>query len=166
MAWQPRADGLTYCTLCETEFRRPRSCACPHDATRAPGEVRLGSMESMTAQAKALGMLDRLGLEKHLAERVTQADRRSRLYLARAKRCLKHGVEKMGPDGPVAADADAAAVKWAALAEQASGRADKVARALYACVRDREERADMERQERLAEIAVGKTPPPPQPGAN
>lgn len=115
-------------------------------------------MESMTEQAKALGMLDRLGLEQHLVERIRKADREANAYRRAARKCLDHGVERMGPEGPVAADADAAAVKWCALVESARGRADKVARALYTVVADRERRADLERQERLAEQALGKKP--------
>ena len=159
MAWQTNADGSKRCTLCDANFRPPRSCNCPHEATRAPGEVVLGSMESMTAQAKALGLLDRLGLEQHLADRIGKADREANAYRRHAKKCLDQGVERNGPDGPIAADADAAAVKWCALAESARGRADKVARALLSVVSDRERRADLERQERLAEAALGKAKP-------
>ena len=38
------------------------------------------------------------------------------------------------------------------------GRGDKIARALLSVVADRERRADLERQERLAEQALGKKP--------
>ena len=58
----------------------------------------------------------------------------------------------------MAGDTDSAAVKWAALAESAYGRGDTIARALYTIVADRERRADLERQERLAEQALGKKP--------
>lgn len=105
----------------------------------------------MTEQAKALGMLDRLGLEQHLADRVRKADNMAKHYLRAARKCLAQGVERMGPNGPVAADADAAAVKWAGLAENASGRGDKLARALHMIVADREQRADLERHERNTE---------------
>lgn len=159
MAWSTNADGSKTCALCGAEgFRPPRSCNCPRTSTLAPGEVRLGDMEQMTERAKALGMLDRLGLEKHLANRIHRADREGKLYRARAEKCIEQGVERMGPDGPVAGDADGAAVKWAALAESAHGRGDKIARALLSVVADRERRADLERQERLAEQALGKKP--------
>lgn len=168
MAWQPRADGLTYCTLCETEFRRPRSCACPHDATRAPGEVRLGSMESMTAQARELGMPDRLGVERLLLARIRRADAVASKYRLRSGTVLKRGAVRMGREGPVDADEEKVAQGWDALAEQARNRGDKAARHLYSAVIDRERRADLERQERLAEKVTGKSKaaPPPQPEAN
>jgi hypothetical protein len=156
MAWQTQADGTIHCTTCGADFRRPRSCSCPHTSTLAPGDVKLGTAEQMTIRAAALGMLDRLGLEKHLAKRIDRADREARAYRKQAARILDAGVVKMGPEGPVEADRDAAAVKWAALAEVASGRGDKLARALHAVVSDRERRADLERQERLTEAAQGK----------
>lgn len=116
-------------------------------------------MESMTAQARAEGLLGRLGLERHLTERMRKADKQAKYYLRAMRKCLDQGVERMGPEGPVAADADAAAVRWAALAESASGRADKIARALHTLVADRERRADLERQERIAEAATKPTRP-------
>lgn len=115
-------------------------------------------MERLTAQARAEGMLDRLGLERMLADRVHRADREAKFYRARALKIIEQGVVKMGREGPVDGDADAAAVKWATLAENARGRADKVARALYGIVADRERRADLERQERVADRVQRPTP--------
>ncbi len=161
MAWLTNADGSKHCTTCGDDFRPPRSCACPHRSTATPGDIRLGDMEQMTERAKALGMLDRLGLEQHLADRIVKADKQADAYRRHMRRVLKRGLVKMGPDGPMEADADGAAVKWAGLAEQASGRGDKLARALHVIVADREGRADMERQERLAEaLRTGALPPP------
>lgn len=155
MAWMPNGDGSRTCTVCSDTFRPPRSCSCPHTSTLAPGEVKLGTFEQMTERARALGHHDRLWLEEHLIGRVERADREARQYRKQARRILKAGIVKMGPDGPVDGDSDSAAVKWCALAEQASGRADKIARALHGVVSDRERRAEVERMERLAEQALG-----------
>lgn len=134
----------------------PRACGCrSRGATEhAPGDVRVGSMESMTKQARELGMLDRLGLEQHLANRIRRADNQAKAYRRRMDQVLEQGIERTSPEGPVAGDADAAAVKWGALAEQAYGRGDKLARALHMVVSDRERRSDLERRERLAEMAT------------
>lgn len=114
----------------------------------------------MTERAKAAGLIDRLGLEEHLAKRIDRGDRQARFYLKRARQILEDGVVKRvtqdGEERLIEADRDAAAVKWAGLAEVAAGRADKVARALHALVADRERRTDLERRERLAEAATGK----------
>lgn len=97
----------------------------------------------MTEQAKALGLGDRLGLEKHLANRIRRADSEARNYL----RFMRAAIERNDEQN---------AHKWAALAESARGRGDKVARAYFDVVTDRERRADLERRERLAEQAIGR----------
>lgn len=155
MAWQQNADGSTTCDKCKTTFRRPVSCSCPR-ITVNPTLVPYADMERLTAAATAEGMLDRLGLERLLADRVRKADREADAYQRLARRALKRGVVRQGPDGPIDGDEHATAQKWAALAESARGRGDKTARALHIVVADRERRADLERRERLAEQAIGR----------
>ena len=123
---------------------------------RAPGDVPIGTVEAMTEAAHAVGILDRAGLARHLVERMRKADKMATAYRRRMRQVIKDGVVKLGADGPVEADSDSAAVKWAALAEQASGRGDKIARALFAIVADSERRAELDRREELAKAALGR----------
>jgi hypothetical protein len=155
-------DGTRSCTTCGETFRSPRSCSCPqsHASTLAPGDVKLGTVEQMTLRAKSLGMLDRLGLEEHLAKRINRSDREARFYRKRALQIIEEGVVKRivqdGEERLIDVDRDAAAVKWAGLAEVAAGRGDKLARALHAVVSDRERRTDLERRERQVAEAQGR----------
>lgn len=138
MAWTPNPDGTKHCTTCGVDFRPPRSCSCPQAVTAPGGAPSLGVMEELTARARAEGLLDRLGAERALANRIRKADREARLYLDAMRRAMQR-------------DDETNAQKWAALAESARGRADKIARVLWAIISDRERRADLERRERLAQ---------------
>ncbi len=159
MAWLQNSDGSYDCTACgAVSFRPPRSCSCPRTLVTAP-TVDAGEMMRLSVQAKAEGLLDRLGAERLLAERLLKSDREAEAYGRAARRALKRGVVKMGPEGPVEADADATAQRWFTLKEQARSRGDKMARALLGIVTDRERRTDLERRERLAESAMGPARP-------
>lgn len=143
MAWQTRSDGTGYCTTCKNVFRPPHSCTCPRSSTVMMAAVEPGQMERLTAQARAEGMLDRLGSERLLTKRILKADREHRFYRKAMERAIERGDEQ-------------SAVKWAALGESALNRGDKLARHLLAVVSDRERRADLERRERGVEAVQGK----------
>lgn len=147
MAWSPNADGSKHCTLCGDDFRPPRSCSCSHQSTAVPGEVRVGDFEKMLERAAAIGIHDRVTLAAQLLDRLRKSDRQAKFYLKRTRICLDEG-------------RDADAVKWASLAEQSSGRGDKIARAYYAVVSDTERRAELERRERMAEGFLVAAPKP------
>lgn len=158
MAWHALPDGSKHCDVCNVEFRAPRSCACPHVSPSMQADSRLGPMETLTAQAAAEGLLDRLGVERLLMARIRSADKVAKHYRTRSALVLERGAVRMGREGPIDADEDKTAQGWDALAEQARNRGDKSAGRLTAMIYDRERRADLERQERLAEQALGKKP--------
>lgn len=99
-------------------------------------------METLTAQANADRMLDRLGAERQTGLHVHRALRQARFFWKAMQRAID-------------ADNVADAQKWAALAESASGRADKLVRSLHGLIADRERRADAERLGRLADALPG-----------
>ena len=163
--WTPNGDGTSRCADCALASFSPAAghCNCP-PSVGAPttGDTR-GTMERLTLIAHADGMIDRLGVERLLAERILRADKDARFFVRLAKRALERGVVVQGRDGPIDADANATAQKWCVLAESANNRGDKAARALFTVVTDRERRADLERREVLAAGALGKPARPSQP---
>ena len=74
--WQLNPDGTTRCLDCETPSFSPASghCKCPRSTVivAKPGPV--GEMMRLTAEACSEGMLDRLALERHLAEALVRAN--------------------------------------------------------------------------------------------
>ena len=149
--WYPNADGTMGCRECRVaSFRMGTGhCNCPRTSAVAP-TLPVGPMQALTAAAEQEGMLDRLAVERMLAERVRRADRDAAFFRRLAKRALKQGVTKQTAEGPMDADEQATAQKWCMVSESANGRGDKSARALYTLVCDRERRAELERREALA----------------
>lgn len=151
MAWTATTDGKMECSLHSAVFAVGRSCPSCSGSRSGVGRPtgRLGTFESIDAEAERLGLNTRLSLEAKYGRCAIKAERQSADLVRQADAIMaRYPIDAENP-APNAERAVALAVSLYSTAAKWFTEASRYRRAIADMVFDRERRADAEKFERL-----------------